>query len=369
MSGFEKIVNKIAEFTNSEKHILALTNGVSVMIPFWIFICLLFMVMGWFLPLESIASLSRIVIVIMMAGMTYAVSTSVADASPVVGVMTVFFCLLCSSGTDIVHELPVWLIVGLMMGSVTDVCKNIKWNSEVIPGGVTACLVEMVPYVLMCIVGALMFFYGEPVFYGIRACFAFLAGIMDSFPAVCLIVASVCLLWTCGMHGDDLVAVFVRPFWMYMSLCNFSAWANGSALPYVTSESFYQWFIWIGGTGATLGLVLDYLLFSKDKLFGKQTFKGGIFNINEEVIFGLPIVNNRKMVVPFVAAPMMITTIAYFAIAKGMVNAPVGIMPWVLPAPLGAFFSCLMDYRALLLVVLNIVVTMAVYLPFLKRSK
>lgn len=152
--------------------------------------------------------------------------------------------------------------------------------------------------------------------------FAFLAGMFDSFVAVCLIVASVCLLWTCGMHGDDLVAVFVRPFWMYMSLCNFSAWANGSALPYVTSESFYQWFIWIGGTGATLGLVLDYLLFSKDKLFGKQTFKGGIFNINEEVIFGLPIVNNKKMVVPFVAAPLIVSIISYFAIAKGDGQCP-----------------------------------------------
>ena len=364
-------ISKIAEYVNTEKHIVSLTKGLSEMIPFWICMCLFFMVMVHFLPYESVYLMSRIAIVIMMAAMTYAVSTGIGDNSPVTGIMTVFFCLLFSWDrlSDPAMEMPVWMIAGLLMGSLQDVCHTVKWKSEWIPDGVTSYFVQILPYVLMVVAGSVLLLVGNGLFDVIRVCFTFLAGIMDSFPVVCLIVAGTCISWASGIHGAELIAVVARPFWVYMSLANFSAWSTGSALPFVTSESFYQWFIWIGGSGSTLGLVLDYLLFSKDKSFAKGALKGGIFNINEEVIFGLPIVHNKRMVVPFVGVPIILSAISYFAIAKGMVYAPVAMMPWVLPAPLGALGSCFLDYRAILLVLLNVVISMVVYLPFAKKNK
>ena len=339
------------------------------MTPFWICICLFFMVMVHFVPVDSIFVMSRIAVVVIMAFMTYSIASHIANA--MTGVMTVFFCFLISFQriNDPALEMPVWLVLAFVMGLIYELCQKIKWHSERIPGGVTSTLLDLLPLVLMVITGTVLFFCGGPLLDVVRTCFAFLAGIVDSFPIVFLIVGGMSIFWTYGIHGDDLFAVVARPFWMYMSLCNFSAWSTGTALPFVTSESFFQWFISIGGTGATLGLVFDYLLFSKDKSFGLQTIKGGILNINEEVIFGLPIVNNRKMIMPFVAAPVLLSAIAYFAITKGMVYAPVAMMPWVLPAPLGALGACFLDYRAMILVVLNIVVSMVVYLPFVEREK
>lgn len=79
----DKKIGEIAEYVNTEKHIVSLTKGLSEMIPFWICMCLFFMVMVHFLPYESVFLMSRIAIVIMMAAMTYAVSTGIGDNSPV----------------------------------------------------------------------------------------------------------------------------------------------------------------------------------------------------------------------------------------------------------------------------------------------
>lgn len=272
MMKLDERIAKLAEFANTEKHILSLTKGVSMVTLFWICICVFFMVVVHFLPAESIAVMSQIAVIIMMAAMTYAVTTGIAADSPVTGILAVFFCVLFSWErlSTPAEEMPIWLLTGILMGSLEDMCKKVSWKNEWIPDGVTSYFVQLLPYVLMIIVGGLLFFYGNGLFDIIRTCFAFLAGMMDSFPVVCLVVAGICISWASGIHGADLIAVVARPFWVYMSMCNFSAWATGTALPFVTSESFYQWFVWIGGSGATLGLVLDYLLFSKDKSFGKR---------------------------------------------------------------------------------------------------
>src|SRR5699024_8422304 len=82
--------------------------------------------------------------------------------------------------------------------------------------------------------------------------------------------------------------------------------------------------VWIGGAGATLGLVICILIFAKSqflKKMGKAVAIPSLFNINEPVIFGLPIVLNPIMVIPFILIPIVLTIITYIATALGLVNA------------------------------------------------
>ena len=85
----------------------------------------------------------------------------------------------------------------------------------------------------------------------------------------------------------------------------------------------------LGGAGATIGLVIWLCFFAKSaqyKDFGRLTFPCGVFGVNEPVIFGLPIMLNPILFIPFVLAPVIIVSLAYFLISIGLIGAPVGLI-------------------------------------------
>jgi cellobiose PTS system EIIC component len=127
--------------------------------------------------------------------------------------------------------------------------------------------------------------------------------------------------------------------------------------------------IWIGGSGATLGLVIVMLIFAKSrylKNLGKAVAVPSIFNINEPVIFGLPIVLNPILIIPFIVTPIITATISYFATSVGLVSPTFIRAPWTLPAPIGAYLATGGDWRSIILIFINIAISAVVYLPFLK---
>ncbi|NIZ19814.1 PTS sugar transporter subunit IIC [Entomospira culicis] len=195
-----------------------------------------------------------------------------------------------------------------------------------------------------------------------------LKNIVDTPYGAVIIVFLVTLLWTMGIHGVSIVGAVARPIWTEMISENSSAYEAGAAIPYLTPEPFFQWFVWIGGSGGTLSLVF-LLLFARSRYLkdlGKVTLIPALFNINEPVIFGLPIMLNPFFFVPFILGPVIVTIVSYIAIASGMVNIPVLVAPWTFPAPLGAFFATGLDIRAAILALVNIVILGVVYLPFMK---
>lgn len=150
---------------------------------------------------------------------------------------------------------------------------------------------------------------------------------------------------------------------------NSSALATGEPLPTIGAEPFYQWFIWIGGAGATIGLAILLAFRSKSQYgskLGKTILAPAIFNINEPIIFGVPIVLNPILMVPFIGAPIVLATIAWFATKLGLVNAVTVTAPWTLPGPIGAFLATNGDWRAAVLNVVLIIIAILIYYPFFK---
>ena len=196
-----------------------------------------------------------------------------------------------------------------------------------------------------------------------------LTAFMGSYVMIILVILTICTIWIKGLHGVATVATIMRPFWFYMMLINGYMIVLGQRPLYIGSESFMQWTVWIGGSGCTLGLTLALRYFTKSNYLqqlGKTSMKTNLFNINEDIIFGVPIAENKQFRVPFFAAPIICATLAFLAMHFNLVNIPSVVMPWVSPAPIGIFFATLMDWRSLILLLILVMVSFVTYYPFLK---
>lgn len=100
------------------------------------------------------------------------------------------------------------------------------------------------------------------------------------------------------------------------------------------------------------------------KTLGKAAILPSIFNINEPIIFGAPIVLNPTLLPPFIIVPIVNASITYFAMATGLVNRVTSTPPWTLPGPIGAFLATNGDYRAVILSILLIIISIVIYYPF-----
>ncbi len=180
------------------------------------------------------------------------------------------------------------------------------------------------------------------------------------------------LLWSFGIHGMSIVGAVVRPIWLIMLDENAKALADGTAatkLPYIAPEQFYQWTVTIGGAGATIVVSVLFLFFCKSKFLkevGRFSIIPGIFNINEPMIFGAPMMLNPYMFIPFNLVPLVLTIVSYFAVKLEMVNGFTVLPTWTLPAPIGGYLSAGNDWRVVVLIVINTLIAFIIYYPFVK---
>lgn len=180
------------------------------------------------------------------------------------------------------------------------------------------------------------------------------------------------LLWSFGIHGMSIVGAVVRPMWLIMLDENAKALVDGTAatkLPYIAPEQFYQWTVTIGGAGATIVVSVLFLFFCKSKFLkevGRFSIIPGIFNINEPMIFGAPMMLNPYMFIPFNLVPLVLTIVSYFAVKLEMVNGFTVLPTWTLPAPIGGYLSAGNDWRVVVLIVINTLIAFIIYYPFVK---
>lgn len=191
----------------------------------------------------------------------------------------------------------------------------------------------------------------------------------DTLPSILVVIFLEMFFWSFGIHGSSIVYSLARPIWLQLLDINQVAVANGMAAPHVATEPFFQWFVQIGGSGATIGLAILFCFRAKSKYLktlGKTAIVPGIFNINEPMIFGTPLLLNPTLILPFIGIPLLNGTIAYFFARAGLISNIVAIAPWTLPVPIGAFLSTGGDWRAAVLSIGLIVLSIVLYYPFFK---
>lgn len=184
------------------------------------------------------------------------------------------------------------------------------------------------------------------------------------------------LLWTMGIHGPNTIAAVRDTMFAEANNANLAFLANGGSIwdvPFpVTWGSLNDGFGNYGGSGGTLALLIAIFLFSKAKDqrdIAKLSIGPGLFNINESVVFGLPIVLNPIYIVPFILTPMVNITIGYLATMVFKIIPPVAYgVPWTTPGPLIPFIGTGGNFLALLVGLGCLALNVLMYAPFVIAS-
>ncbi len=161
-------------------------------------------------------------------------------------------------------------------------------------------------------------------------------------------------LWTMGIHGDLTIGIVLEPIWQSNLAANAQAVADGLA-PTAIYTGIFRSFVVPGGSGATLPLAF-YFTRSKSERLRRVGWLGiwpGIFNINEPITFGAPVIFNPILAIPFIIITFLNVSVAYLATAAGLVNPTYILAPWTLPSPLLMFLATGYDWRAIILAILT----------------
>lgn len=197
-----------------------------------------------------------------------------------------------------------------------------------------------------------------------------LVGLGSSLPATLVALFFVQLLWFFGLHGQIIVNSVMDPIWNTLMLENLDAYKAGRALPHIITKPFMETFtVGLGGSGMTLAVVILMAFVMKKKQYrdvGRLALAPGLFNVNEPVIFGMPIVLNASIFIPWLIAPLIVTILNYTVMAIGLVPAPTGVsVPWTVPI----FFSGMLATNSVLggiLQLIDVVIVGLIWFPFLK---
>jgi len=187
----------------------------------------------------------------------------------------------------------------------------------------------------------------------------------DSLTALLIITLVETLLWTIGIHGPALLAAVVLPVYFNLQLQNTDALAHNQPLPHIVTVSMFL-FVFPGGAGATLPLVL-LLLRSKVKRIRRvalATLLPSIVNANEPLMFGLPLVLNPTLSVPFVVAPLVLAIVSWWAMDLGLVAKPAYYIFSTVPLPIGVFLATNKDWRSVVLIFVDVLIALGIYAPF-----
>lgn len=191
----------------------------------------------------------------------------------------------------------------------------------------------------------------------------------DTLTAV-LISLFICnLLWFVGIHGALIVTGIMNPFWLTYLFENQRALAMGEAvLPHIYLQGFWDFYLLIGGIGSTLPLVFMAMRSRSRQLksVGKIGLLPSLFNINEPILFGFPIIMNPVFLLPFIFVPLINACIAWYLTQLGVLDRAVAMLPWSMPSLLGAAWSANGSWKNMCMCLFAIFNAWMLYRPFFK---
>ncbi|HET7695391.1 MAG TPA: PTS transporter subunit EIIC [Vicinamibacterales bacterium] len=242
---------------------------------------------------------------------------------------------------------------------------------ESVPAAVYESFLSLTPLLfLMVSFWLLRFVLGFDVNAAVQAVFAPMVFALNTLPGILVYALLVTLLWSVGINGDNTLDAIVAPVFLQYLAANVAAVTAGEPVPYVTAYGFFTTFVNVGGTGATIALAL-VLWRSRDAGFRKVSrlsLPTQIFQINEPIFFGLPIVLNPVFMVPYVLNALVLTAGSYLLMHWHVIQRPVVNVPWTTPPIIGHYLVSGGDWRAAVWGAASIGIAMLVYFPFARTA-
>ena len=387
----------VAARIGSQRHLMALRDGIVMIMPLLIIGSFAMVVIefpikawndflenaGWFGHLDIIMSATFGIMALIAAfgvAMSLAKSYKKADGSAVdgvpAGVLSIAAFLIIVQGTGNGSEnLFVAMVVAILTAELYRLFIQKGWTIKMpdsVPEAISRQFTALLPGLAILGIAWLVIAvpmsytsYGTAATWLNEGLFAWLKNVGLSYPFMLLGTFIEHLLWTFGLHG---AAIVIFPFFEPLFLSAAEVGASN-----IITWGFYENNVWIGGSGATLPVAIYMLVFAKSKLLkevGKVSIVPGIFNINEPVTFGLPVVLNPVLMIPFILAPMAIVTIQYFGTVVGIFPIYDKLLPWTTPVVISGFLSAAGGMGARLMgalaQIIGFVVAFLIYLPFIR---
>lgn len=241
-----------------------------------------------------------------------------------------------------------------------------------VPAMVYESFLSLVPmFVLVVGFWLIRFRLGVDVNEQIQALFKPLVFALNTLPGILVYAFCVTLLWSVGINGDNAMDAFVAPIFLAGLAANAEAMTAGQPMTNITALGFFTTFVNVGGTGATIALAL-VMINSKEPGYRKVSrlsLPTQIFQINEPIFFGFPIVLNPIFMIPYILNALFLTASTYLLMNWGIIQKPFVNVPWTTPPIIGHYLVTGGDWKAAVWGALSIVLAMAVYYPFAKAAE
>ena len=241
-----------------------------------------------------------------------------------------------------------------------------------VPAIVYESFLSLTPlFFLIVMFWALRFVAGVDIDAVVQTVFKPLVFALNTLPGILVYAFLVTMLWSVGINGDNAVDAVVAPIFLQYLAANVQAVSTGQPLPYVTAYGFFTTFVNVGGTGATIALAL-VLWRSKDPGFqrvSRLSLPTQIFQINEPIFFGLPIVLNPLFMIPYVLNALILTSVSYLLMHWDVIHRPFVNVPWTTPPIIGHYLVSGGDWRAAIWGAASIAIAAMVYFPFARTAE
>ena len=269
------------------------------------------------------------------------------------------------------------LIVGIIVG---ELFSRLSGNPHLVikmpdgvPPAVAKAFASLLPSMIIISLFALIYaiFAGFGVTNIIGSFYALVQkpfmSLANSYGSALILAVVGPLLWFFGLHGGNMIEPLMQTLNAPAIEENIRAIEAGHVAPNIVNKPFFDCFVNLGGIGATLALIIAiFLVGRKSKSMmtvTKLSAAPGVFNINEPIMFGLPIVLNPILFVPFLLTPVVLVTISYFATKFGLVPAATVMPPWVTPPIIGGVLAT-SSWQGGVLAAVNLIVATLIYMPF-----
>lgn len=399
-------IEAIAGAIGSQRHLRALRDGILLSMPL-IIIGSFFLILGnlpingytdWLAKIELAPVFNKIVngsFGLMAIIAVFGIARSLAEHYEVDGVsagvvalasfVIVTPDLVAKTGSGIPYAfvgsggLFVAILIGLISAEIFRffVQKNFTIKMpEGVPVAVEKSFAALIPGFMVILVWSLVYLLLGLA--GVDNIHTLLTGILgkplgalgSSLWGTLIIIALNSLFWFVGIHGANTINPVIQPIWLQNTDANRIAFQAGHALPHIVTNEFMMNFVWMGGGGTTIGLVICLWLFARsknNKAMGSLSVAPGVFNINEPVLFGLPVVLNFKLLIPFVLTPMVTAIITYFSMATGLVGKPAGIVvPWTMPPVISGYLATGGKISGAVIQLITLALSIGIYYPFVR---
>ena len=262
------------------------------------------------------------------------------------------------------------ILMSILAVQLYRLCVQKNWvikMPEAVPEGVARSFTALIPGFVIAFavlfINGIFILFGTDIYKVIAIPFAFVSHITNTWLGIVVIYLLVHALWIVGIHGANIVMGLVSP----ILLANMAQNVDGKFIAY--AGEFTNSYVTIGGSGATL-LLCFYIAFRAKsdqlRMLGKAAMGPAIFNINEPLIFGLPIVYNPMLTIPFILAPIVSASIGYWSVQLGLAGKAIAQTPWPTPIGLGAYVGSGGSVGAFVVALVCALAAFVIWYPFIK---